>query len=129
MTVRMTQQIREAIAADINALARFNVYSYKRDNIMENKLPAVVVTIGDGFFEDGAETVSVDVRVEILDKGTKIENILDDHAENYVEPLFPIGFVLGGLVEYMKPISFSYLLDTESALGSMILNYNVKYDN
>ena len=125
----MTQQIREAITDKINALAKYNVYSVRRDNLTEAQLPAVIVTIDGGIYEDGAEVTSVDVRIEIRDKGLKLENILDDHAENFIEPLFPIGNPLGGLVEYMKPESFSYLLDTESSLGSMILNYNVKYDN
>ncbi len=125
----MTQQIREAIALKVDNLAKYSVYSYRRDNLTPEQLPAVIVTIGGGSYEDGSEVMSVDVRIEIRDNGSKIENILDDHAENFIEPLFPIGNPLGGLVEYMKPESFSYLLDTESSLGSMILNYNVKYDN
>lgn len=128
MSKRFTQQIRETIADKIDALAKYSVYSYKRENIQADQLPAVIVTITGGVYEDGAETVDVDVIIEIIDKGSKIENILDDHAENYIEPLFPIGNPLDGLVEYMKPMSFSYQTDSETALGSIILNYNINYD-
>ena len=131
----MTQQIRESMAASVkalvllNTLPRYNVYSVRRDNLTDEQLPAVVITIADGFYENGAEETSVNVRVEIRDTGKKIENILDDHAQNYIEPLFPIGNTLGGLVEYIKPVSFAYILDDDSGIGSMILNYNVKYEN
>ena len=131
----MTQQIRESMAASVkalvllNTLPRYNVYSVRRDNLTDEQLPAVVITIADGFYENGAEETSVNVRVEIRDTGKKIENILDDHAQNYIEPLFPIGNTLGGLVEYIKPVSFAYILDDDSDVGSMILNYNVKYEN
>lgn len=128
MTIRITQQIREYMAAEVNALAKYSVYSVKRENLTDEQLPAVIVTINDGSYDNGAEDVYVDVRVEIRDKGSKIENILDDHAQNYIEPLFPIGNTLNGLVEYIKPTSFAYLLDSESSQGSMILNYNVKYE-
>ena len=128
MTIRITQQIRESMAAEVNALAKYSVYSVKRENLTDEQLPAVIVTINDGSYDNGAEDVYVDVRVEIRDKGSKIENILDDHAQNYIEPLFPIGNTLNGLVEYIKPTSFAYLLDSESSQGSMILNYNVKYE-
>ena len=131
----MTQQIRESMAASVKALLlptllqRYNVYSVRRDNLTDAQLPAVVITIPDGFFENGAEETSVNVRVEIRDTGKKIENILDDHAQNYIEPLFPIGNTLSGLVEYIKPVSFAYILDDDSGIGSMILNYNVNYEN
>lgn len=128
MTIRITQQIREYMAAEVNALAKYSVYPVKRENLTDEQLPAVMVTINDGNYDNGAEDVYVDVRVEIRDKGSKIENILDDHAQNYIEPLFPIGNTLNGLVEYIKPTSFAYLLDSESSQGSMILNYNVKYE-
>ena len=128
MTIRITQQIRESMSAEVNALAKYSVYSVKRENLTDEQLPAVIVTINDGSYDNGAEDVYVDVRVEIRDKGSKIENILDDHAQNYIEPLFPIGNTLNGLVEYIKPTSFAYLLDSESSQGSMILNYNVKYE-
>jgi len=125
--MRKTQEIREAVAADVEALAAFNVYSYGKDNIADDNLPAVTVTIAGGSFENGAEDCVVGLRVEIKAKATKVENTLDSHAE-LIEPLFPIGHTLNGLVEYMLPESFDYAIDSSSSTGTMGLNFNVKYE-
>jgi hypothetical protein len=126
--MRKTQAIREKIALDISNLAFFNkVYSVKRTNIPDSSLPAVTVTTGTGDYGNGATETSILIRVEIKDKGAKVEDILDSHAER-VEPLFPVGSTLGGLVEYMNPVSFDYALDDDSATGVIGLNFEINYE-
>lgn len=125
--MRKTQEIREAVATDIDALATFNVYSYAKDNIADSDLPAVTVTINSGVYENGVQDCSVGLRIEIKAKATKVENVLDTHAEA-IEPLFPIGHTLNDLVEYMLPESFDYAYDSDSSTGTMGLNFNVKYE-
>ena len=125
--MRKTQEIREAVAADIDALATFNVYDYNKVNIADEDLPAVTTTIAGGSYESGAEDCTLNLRIEIKAKGVKVENILDDYAE-LIEPLFPVGHTLNGLVEYMLPESFDYAFDSDSSTGTMGLNFNVKYE-
>ncbi len=125
------KEIREKIAADIRTIAggaKFGkVYSTHRNNIDAKNLPAVVVTTAVGLFLDGAENISLEVRVLIHDNEKDIENVLDVHSKDIYD-LLPIGVDLGGLVEYMKPESFDYILDTDSNAGVKVLIFNVKYE-
>ena len=125
--MRFTQQIREAVAAELNTLVGYTVYPYFKDNIDKQKLPALTVTIGSGVWENGASDCLMPCRIEIKDYSSKIDNKLDDHAE-IIEPLFPIGHTLNELVEYMIPESFDYSFDSESNTGIMGLNFNIKWE-
>lgn len=125
--MRKTTAIRKEVGSIIETLAKFSVYTYTKNNLEDKDLPAVIVTTSTGAYEDGDENVLLDIRVEIRDKESKIEDVLDAHAE-MIEPLLPIGDSLGGLVEYIKPESFDYLVDSETNVGTMGLNYNVKYE-
>ena len=126
--MRKTTQIREAVADDIDALAAFTVYSWNKTNIANTNLPAVTVTINSGVYENGVQDCNAGLRIEIKAESlTKVEDVLDVHAE-LIEPLFPVGHTLGGLVEYMLPESFDYAFDSDSSTGTMGLNFNVKYE-
>ena len=123
--------IRQKIAADINdyvGATNYTAYSTHRISIDKKNLPAVVVTTGVGLFQTGAEEVSLVVRMVIHDNKPAVENELDLHSQDIFD-LFPIGSTLGGLVEYIKPESFDYVLDTEgSNAGAKVLIFNVNYE-
>ena len=125
------KEIREKIAADIRTVAggaKFGkVYTNKTNNIADKYLPAVVVRTGVGFFETGAEEISLEVSVTIHDNVEDVEDLLDLHSQDIYD-LFPICTMLGGLVEYMKPESFDYVLDTQSNAGVKVLIFNVKFE-
>jgi len=126
------QPIREKIAEIIENFAggaKYKAYSTRKNNIGDSAkdLPAVVVTTGVGLFEDGAEEISLEVRVAIHDNAKEVENLLDTHSQDIYD-LLPIGSTLDGLVEYIKPESFDYILDNESDAGVKILIFNVKYE-
>lgn len=127
--MRFTQEIREAIAAKIPLNPITKVYDYDKKNITDDKLPAVTIANGQGTWDNGATECYVSFQIEIKTKAddNKIQNELDKLAE-IVEPLFPIGTTLNGLVEFMNPESFDYILDNDSSTGTMVLNFNVKYE-
>ena len=124
------KEIRNTIADTIAAFAggaKYKTYAKKTNNIQDKNLPAVVVTTVVGLFMDGAEEISLEVRVVIHDNEKDIEDVLDVHSNDIYE-LFPIGSTLGGLVEYMKPESFDYVLDDQSDAGAKVLIFNVKFE-
>mgnify|MGYP000707654896 CR=1 FL=1 len=126
--MRFTQEIRQAIAAIIPD-DTFTVYDYEKRNLMDANLPAVTVGNGNGSWESANTECYIDFRINIIIKAddNEVQNELDDYAE-IVEPLFPIGSTLNGLVEFMNPDSFDYVLDNDSSTGTMVLNFNVKYE-
>ena len=129
--MRQTTEIRNAIAAKLTTLGLFNkVYSYTKLNIPDADLPAAIVSISQGVYTPGDYDdmdVSIQLRIEIKDKGMNVEDILDGHAE-LVEPLLKRGETLNGILENLIPSSFDYSLDPTSNAGIMGLNFEIDYE-
>lgn len=126
--MRITTEIRNKMAERLENLAYFNkVYKQKRSNISDQNLPAVSVISGAGVYSNGTSETDHTVRLEIRAKDVNIQDALDAHAE-VVEPLFKVGDTLDGLIEWLRPDSFDYILDDDSDVGVMVLDFNVKYE-
>ena len=124
--------IRKKMAEMINGSPLIlTAYDYDKDNLTDDKLPAVTISTGGGAFTTGAEECEVDFRLEIKVKSVKaseIESDLDTFAEQLFN-LFPIGDTLDNLVEYIKPESFEpHSVDPDGSIGTKGLNFNVKYE-
>ncbi|GAB2191776.1 hypothetical protein MAH1_33840 [Sessilibacter sp. MAH1] len=128
-------QIREAVKARINTF--FNTtFSYAPPTIFEEELPAAAIYFEDGeterTFDDGRADTDGRLNIEITLRAESAADNIDarlDEKTNDVEAQLRADNTLGGLVDYIARVGFSYDRDQETSIASINLICTVNYQD